>query len=365
MKYIKNKLLLLKKAIEYETKNSKAKTSKRPPVNNFLFNFIFIVLVFCFFSTLAGKLNIFITVIVFFIWFTIIIYPAYKKEKYFASEPFLKQKEQSQDMIAEYNEIASYILNLNTDGSFKTNKEQYKHSHLAKYTNTSTFNINRNKNTKTLHSDNVYQTSLSVVKKASEEPIKYLTKYFNISTTDDTLQKLQETAENFARFNAAKENLTARQDKLANELNPPIFIKKYYMNEFLKRLEMNVPNITIDYPNYVFEYVSAGGNSSQRTTIKFDEETIEATAEFIANKLNNMKSAKYQRSLMTRKLREKIKNRDNHTCLECGISTREQSLLLLEVDHIIPVSKGGLSTEDNLQTLCWKCNRTKSDKLIS
>ena len=39
--------------------------------------------------------------------------------------------------------------------------------------------------------------------------------------------------------------------------------------------------------------------------------------------------------------------------------------LLLEVDHIIPISKGGKTEPDNLQTLCWKCNRTKSNKIIS
>nr|WP_276552630.1 HNH endonuclease [Streptococcus danieliae] len=67
---------------------------------------------------------------------------------------------------------------------------------------------------------------------------------------------------------------------------------------------------------------------------------------------------------MTKKLREFIKERDEYTCQICGVSTAEQSLLLLEVDHILPVSKGGLSTEDNLQTLCWKCNRSKSNKVV-
>ena len=28
----------------------------------------------------------------------------------------------------------------------------------------------------------------------------------------------------------------------------------------------------------------------------------------------------------------------------------------------LPVSKGGLTTEDNLQTLCWRCNRSKGAK---
>ncbi|HIS15474.1 MAG TPA: HNH endonuclease [Candidatus Scatomorpha merdavium] len=37
---------------------------------------------------------------------------------------------------------------------------------------------------------------------------------------------------------------------------------------------------------------------------------------------------------------------------------------MLEIDHIIPVSKGGRTAEENLQTLCWKCNRAKSDKIM-
>ena len=38
--------------------------------------------------------------------------------------------------------------------------------------------------------------------------------------------------------------------------------------------------------------------------------------------------------------------------------------LLLEIDHIIPISKGGCTVEENLQTLCWKCNRAKSNKIV-
>ena len=34
-----------------------------------------------------------------------------------------------------------------------------------------------------------------------------------------------------------------------------------------------------------------------------------------------------------------------------------------EVDHIIPISKGGLHHQDNLQYLPWRVNRQKSNKL--
>ena len=29
------------------------------------------------------------------------------------------------------------------------------------------------------------------------------------------------------------------------------------------------------------------------------------------------------------------------------------------------VAKGGETVEDNLQTLCWKCNRAKGDKVVA
>ena len=75
------------------------------------------------------------------------------------------------------------------------------------------------------------------------------------------------------------------------------------------------------------------------------------------------KSAKGQRALMTAELREKIKKRDKYTCRKCHISTKKEPHLLLEIDHIIPISKGGITTESNLQTLCWKCNRSKGSKI--
>jgi len=48
----------------------------------------------------------------------------------------------------------------------------------------------------------------------------------------------------------------------------------------------------------------------------------------------------------------------NHTCLKCGATEK------ITLDHIVPVSKGGLTTFDNLQVLCASCNSSKSDKII-
>jgi hypothetical protein len=60
------------------------------------------------------------------------------------------------------------------------------------------------------------------------------------------------------------------------------------------------------------------------------------------------------------KLRDKILRRDNFRCVFCGRGVNDG--VKLHVDHIIPVSKGGTSHADNLQTLCEECNLGKSNR---
>ena len=64
------------------------------------------------------------------------------------------------------------------------------------------------------------------------------------------------------------------------------------------------------------------------------------------------------------KLRETILNRDGYTCCKCSLGIPEISKTSLHIDHIIPVSRGGKSTLDNLQTLCANCNMDKSNKIL-
>ncbi len=92
------------------------------------------------------------------------------------------------------------------------------------------------------------------------------------------------------------------------------------------------------------------------------EDTIIELIGALERRLTISAFSREQRSMMTGKLREMIKKRDNFTCCICGNSIYQEPNLLLEIDHVIPVSKGGCTVEENLQTLCWKCNRAKSNK---
>ena len=69
-----------------------------------------------------------------------------------------------------------------------------------------------------------------------------------------------------------------------------------------------------------------------------------------------------KRMAISKKLRFEILTRDNYTCVYCGRSTFDVEL---EVDHVIPKSKGGSNDPVNLVTACFDCNRSKSNSLIS
>ena len=61
------------------------------------------------------------------------------------------------------------------------------------------------------------------------------------------------------------------------------------------------------------------------------------------------------------RLRFIVLKRDNFKCTICGRSPATNPAIILHVDHIKPYSKGGETTQENLQTLCSKCNIGKSD----
>ena len=63
------------------------------------------------------------------------------------------------------------------------------------------------------------------------------------------------------------------------------------------------------------------------------------------------------------RLRYLVMKRDSFRCCICGASPAKGDNIDLHIDHIIPWSKGGETTLDNLQTLCSKCNLGKSDTL--
>ena len=153
--------------------------------------------------------------------------------------------------------------------------------------------------------------------------------------------------------------------KLKSDLQTqlPVFIKLFVSKAKLPYMVCDISyEITkIKSPKFCFLYVSPAGKSSCPFEVEVTSSMLRNIRTEINNKLGKTEHSKAQRSAMTNDLREAIKKRDNYTCCLCGNSVYTEPNLLLEVDHIIPVSKGGKTEANNLQTLCWRCNRRKSN----
>jgi len=65
---------------------------------------------------------------------------------------------------------------------------------------------------------------------------------------------------------------------------------------------------------------------------------------------------------ISKKLRFETFKRDSFTCQYCG---RKAPDVVLHLDHITPVSKGGTNDPLNLVTSCQECNSGKSDRHLS
>lgn len=72
---------------------------------------------------------------------------------------------------------------------------------------------------------------------------------------------------------------------------------------------------------------------------------------------NRGTSADVERAKLTPKLRYSILQRDGYRCRACGRDTAHGAIL--HIDHIHPISRGGLTEPDNLRALCQTCNQGK------
>ena len=281
---------------------------------------------------------------------------------YYASADFLKIKEICETLMSSQREFNEYIAEKvqSISSLFGTrvvrnetvNEDEY--SYIRPY--------------KKAITPFTAEVSATVFASAENNPMEYVVKNFypNKKMYPEQLQKLRLLLEELETLREAKqiiENYKAEYQQYLGDV--PAFIMDNDEAGFYSRLGFAVIDESVLTVEYKFSYTSGGGMAQRSFTVPMTEETIVELIKTLESKLTASTFAKEQRALMTKKLREFIKTRDNYTCCTCGNSTHVEPNLLLEIDHIIPVSKGGQTEEMNLQTLCWKCNRAKSNKILA
>jgi len=282
---------------------------------------------------------------------------------FFKSVKFQNIKESIKKHTEDSNELNHHIQELKCSYvNIKSN--DYGSSSLQ---DNSKYNFKRREWSKELRNEQIHNCTSSVCKNASAQPFKYLCKYFNIETNEESLSNFENILNDFSAAEQGKKLLIAERETIINSIKNdiPALILKFSKERLEKKLGFESVDLSdLHFPVYTFQYVSSGGNSSARCDIKLDVENLDKFVNYLSELVKFRNSVQGQRALMTSKLREQIKERDNYTCKTCNISTHTERNLLLEIDHIIPLSKGGFTTESNLQTLCWRCNRAKGAKIL-
>lgn len=167
-------------------------------------------------------------------------------------------------------------------------------------------------------------------------------------------------------------------DEYRKEIGDTCVMNQYDTSNLLKnrnkltRIENNLFNKNIKKPTILFSIkvrlILTNINGAYRHS-KSDEFVPKEIKDIIF-KINQRNGSFYlnndiwksicrvERGKVSNKMRFAVYERDHYRCRKCGRKTND-----LEVDHIIPIAKGGKSTFDNLQTLCHRCNYEKGAKI--
>lgn len=279
---------------------------------------------------------------------------------YYKGKNFLSIKESIKENAEQCNELNQHIEDLKNT---YINKKKTDYGN-ADYIDNSSYNYQRPKLEKIKYANNVCECSATVCKNAQAQPFKYICKYFNLKPSEETLSEFENILNNFSAAEQGKTLLENERNDIIAGLKDriPFLIMNLRSKKLIRKLGFNDIDFSdLYFPVFSFNYVSPGGNSSMSSDTTLNIDNLEKFIKYLSDLVRFKKSVAGQRALMTTSLREKIKARDNHTC---QLSTVDEPNLLLEIDHIIPLSKNGITSEENLQTLCWRCNRSKGSKII-
>lgn len=188
--------------------------------------------------------------------------------------------------------------------------------------------------------------------------------YDNLDEIKEYLEEYKNCLNQYVIYNKNYENLKkyiTEEEALKNKIS----FKKYYKYQNMiferekqkKFYQFNI-QINIFYKSKkgrVYKEINQNYNKVQFQNIYKKYVSLQNSRELY--EINS----RIERAKISDSVRYDVFMRDGNKCCICG--RKQSDGVILEVDHIIPDSKGGKSTIDNLQTLCDRCNGGKSNKM--
>lgn len=283
---------------------------------------------------------------------------------YFTSERFMELKHKVSDRVQDCIELNQYIEELRrTYINLNTLEREY-----SIYTDSSQARERKKEIEIQENQTYVYHCSRTVYNNAEQQPFKYICKYFDIKENEENLKRFEYILNNFAAAENGEVLLQKEQADILESVKRELPEMIRFMNTNTGKIEKEIGLQKVDldrpyFPKYVFKYVSPNGKTCLQNEIVMDIENLNKFVRYLYEKVKFKKSVARYRVPMSSELRYEIIDRDECVCQHCGNHMDIEPYLLLEVEYIEPLSKGGETAEHNLQTICWRCNR-KKDRML-
>ena len=176
------------------------------------------------------------------IWLTILIY-LFLSELYFRSRRFKAIKRKIDTYTKECNELNDHIEAMkNVDlGFVSTYNGELKCS-------------NPNINSEYLkYNRTIYKCSYDTLDRAQKNPFKYIHKYFNVEFNEKTLERLENTLNDFLAVKEGKEKLKRQREEIIKSISSELpFIIRNFTG--IQRLSRKLGFKDIDLKDYFIEF---------------------------------------------------------------------------------------------------------------
>lgn len=94
----------------------------------------------------------------------------------------------------------------------------------------------------------------------------------------------------------------------------------------------------------------------EKSWYRLADDRVLERAHIIADSIGPHRYPKRLRVSPPASMRARVLERDGFICRRCGATGNDAKLVM---DHVVPIARGGKTSIDNLQTLCWDCNSGK------
>ena len=174
---------------------------------------------------------------------------------YFNSSKFLNLKSDIQKYIQNCNDLNIHINELK---STFVDVSSYDYGN-GEINDNSNYKFKRKEWQNNIKNHQIYNCSAAICKSASNQPIKYLCKYFNIESNESTLTNFETVFNDFAAAEQGKVLLRNERDSILGNINDsiPKLIIFFSKNTVIRKLGFEAYDFSdLYFPVYTFQYVS-------------------------------------------------------------------------------------------------------------